>query len=153
MRRMGSRTATNALVKRTTFSSAINIFPNEVASNKATTPENIINENDGITTKQTTQIRSYSEVPGPKGLPLIGNSWRFAPLIGKAYLSLALEFLFLRFFYHSKLYMWVVGFLFVVYFWLHFGFVWRRHWPNNSDSNSNDDFKIYANIYKCVFIF
>lgn len=79
--RMGTRTATNALVKRTTFSSAINIFPNEVANSKATTAENI-NENDNVV-KQSTQIRPYSEVPGPKGLPLIGNSWRFAPLIGK----------------------------------------------------------------------
>jgi hypothetical protein len=27
--------------------------------------------------------KPYSQVPGPKGLPFIGNSWRFAPLIGK----------------------------------------------------------------------
>lgn len=27
--------------------------------------------------------KSYSEIPGPKELPLIGNSWRFAPIIGK----------------------------------------------------------------------
>ncbi|XP_062130747.1 probable cytochrome P450 49a1 [Drosophila sulfurigaster albostrigata] len=27
-------------------------------------------------------VRPYSEVPGPYPLPLIGNSWRFAPLIG-----------------------------------------------------------------------
>ena len=25
----------------------------------------------------------YDEVPGPKGLPIIGNSWRFAPVIGE----------------------------------------------------------------------
>lgn len=78
---MGTRRATNALVKRTTFSSAINIFPNEVSNSKATTSENI-NENENVM-KDSTQIRPYSEVPGPKGLPLIGNSWRFAPLIGK----------------------------------------------------------------------
>lgn len=79
---MGTRRATNALVKRTTFSSAINIFPNDVANSKAAanTPESII-ENESA--KQSAQIRPYSEVPGPKGLPLIGNSWRFAPLIGK----------------------------------------------------------------------
>ncbi|EDX06500.1 probable cytochrome P450 49a1 [Drosophila simulans] len=27
-------------------------------------------------------VRPYSDVPGPYPLPLIGNSWRFAPLIG-----------------------------------------------------------------------
>ncbi|KAH8252497.1 hypothetical protein KR032_000270 [Drosophila birchii] len=30
-------------------------------------------------------VRPYSEVPGPYPLPLIGNSWRFAPLIGKCH--------------------------------------------------------------------
>lgn len=29
------------------------------------------------------RVKPYSEVPGPKGLPIIGNSWRFAPFIGK----------------------------------------------------------------------
>jgi hypothetical protein len=28
--------------------------------------------------------RPYSEVPGPKPLPVVGNTWRFLPLIGKA---------------------------------------------------------------------
>ncbi|EEB11516.1 cytochrome P450, putative [Pediculus humanus corporis] len=28
------------------------------------------------------RCKPYSEVPGPKGLPFIGNSWRFLPLIG-----------------------------------------------------------------------
>lgn len=70
---MGTRTAANSLVKRTAFSSAINIFPNEVASEIATDSDS----------PKNTQIRPYSEVPGPKGLPLIGNSWRFAPLIGE----------------------------------------------------------------------
>lgn len=27
-------------------------------------------------------VKSYREVPGPKSLLLIGNSWRFAPIIG-----------------------------------------------------------------------
>lgn len=26
--------------------------------------------------------KPFSAVPGPKGLPLIGNSWRFAPIVG-----------------------------------------------------------------------
>lgn len=29
-----------------------------------------------------TQIRGYEEMPGPKAIPLIGNSWRFLPVIG-----------------------------------------------------------------------
>lgn len=74
---MGTRTAANSLVKRTAFSSAINIFPNEVA-----TPPEIINHNE---TAQKSSIRPYSEIPGPKELPLIGNSWRFAPVIGKSF--------------------------------------------------------------------
>lgn len=27
--------------------------------------------------------KEYSEIPGPKEWPLVGNAWRFAPLIGK----------------------------------------------------------------------
>lgn len=27
-------------------------------------------------------IMPYEAIPGPKGLPFLGNSWRFAPLIG-----------------------------------------------------------------------
>lgn len=68
---MGTRTAANSLVKRTAFSSAINILPNEISTSQ------IINDNDSV------RARPYSEIPGPKELPLIGNSWRFAPIIGK----------------------------------------------------------------------
>lgn len=28
-------------------------------------------------------VKPYSEVPGPREYPFIGNSWRFAPFIGK----------------------------------------------------------------------
>lgn len=28
-------------------------------------------------------VKPYSDIPGPKQLPIIGNSWRFAPFIGK----------------------------------------------------------------------
>nr|XP_016929985.1 probable cytochrome P450 49a1 [Drosophila suzukii] len=34
------------------------------------------------TATSSAAVRPYSEVPGPYPLPLIGNSWRFAPLIG-----------------------------------------------------------------------
>jgi len=29
------------------------------------------------------RARPYSSVPGPKPLPIVGNTWRFLPLIGK----------------------------------------------------------------------
>lgn len=28
-------------------------------------------------------VKPYSEIPGPKKYPFVGNSWRFAPFIGK----------------------------------------------------------------------
>lgn len=28
-------------------------------------------------------VKSYKEIPGPKPIPLLGNTWRFIPLIGK----------------------------------------------------------------------
>lgn len=68
---MGIRTAAHSLAKRTAFSSAINILPNEVSSTE------ILSDNDFA------RARPYTEIPGPKELPLIGNSWRFAPIIGK----------------------------------------------------------------------
>lgn len=33
--------------------------------------------------KAETTLKPYSEIPGPKELPLIGNAWRFAPVIGQ----------------------------------------------------------------------
>lgn len=28
-------------------------------------------------------LKPYSQIPGPRELPIIGNAWRFAPIIGK----------------------------------------------------------------------
>jgi cytochrome P450 len=33
------------------------------------------------------RIKSYEEIPGPKPLPLLGNSWRFFPIIGEYSIS------------------------------------------------------------------
>lgn len=30
------------------------------------------------------EVKPYSEIPGPKELPVIGNAWRFAPIIGNS---------------------------------------------------------------------
>lgn len=58
------------LAKRTAFSSAINILP-LAAQPSAATIDNV------------DAVRPYAAVPGPQELPLIGNSWRFAPVIGE----------------------------------------------------------------------
>jgi hypothetical protein len=31
------------------------------------------------------RAKPYASVPGPKAAPLLGNSWRFLPIIGKSY--------------------------------------------------------------------
>lgn len=31
----------------------------------------------------TQEAKPYMQIPGPKELPIIGNSWRFAPIIGE----------------------------------------------------------------------
>lgn len=95
---MGARRLANTLVKKNTYSTAINVLPNEIgALNRADVTERW--------EKTTTiwfnlifllnfylffsnRVKPYSEVPGPKGLPIIGNSWRFAPFIGKFHIWL-----------------------------------------------------------------
>ncbi|XP_068083408.1 probable cytochrome P450 49a1 [Anabrus simplex] len=34
------------------------------------------------TQQEVSKVKSYEEIPGPKPLPLIGNTWRFLPFIG-----------------------------------------------------------------------
>lgn len=72
---------TSALVKRTSFSSAVNVLPAELSEIESDVLNNRIHiENDLI---DTSPPKPYSSIPGPKEWPLIGNSWRFAPIIGK----------------------------------------------------------------------
>lgn len=86
---MSSRAAANALVKRTTFSSAINILPNELSGTLKKTKPEIDHDIDSnpVANSNNVRIKPFSEVPGPKELPLIGNSWRFAPIIGKCHFN------------------------------------------------------------------
>ncbi|XP_017787115.1 PREDICTED: probable cytochrome P450 49a1 [Nicrophorus vespilloides] len=53
------------------YSTAIGVMPDEYE----TIPQHY--------EPSVSDIKPYSEVPGPREFPLIGNSWRFAPLIGQ----------------------------------------------------------------------
>lgn len=86
---MGARTAATTLAKRTTFSSAINILPSELTgldgAQQAQQQNHLRSSKDDSMAAaiNETSIKPYSSIPGPKELPIIGNSWRFAPIIGK----------------------------------------------------------------------
>lgn len=49
-------------------------------------PNNIIKTLETLTTEVEEQdwsrCRPYSEIPGPKPIPFLGNTWRFIPFIG-----------------------------------------------------------------------
>ncbi|XP_055630416.1 probable cytochrome P450 49a1 [Toxorhynchites rutilus septentrionalis] len=82
---VGQRIA-NSLLKRSAFSSAINVLPNEVTTAAGTAPAiatTVADAQTGVEFAVGSHVKSYMEVPGPKGLPLIGNSWRFAPFVGQ----------------------------------------------------------------------
>lgn len=55
------------------YSTALGIFPEYY--------EEQVMQKEEIKSEANT-VKDYSEIPGPKGLPIIGNSWRFAPIIG-----------------------------------------------------------------------
>lgn len=75
------------LARRTAFSSAaasINILPNTAQTTATGLLEHAFNQQPSTTTTVDRHaVRPYCEVPGPQELPLIGNSWRFAPVIGE----------------------------------------------------------------------
>jgi len=33
------------------------------------------------------QVKPFTQVPGPKGMPIIGNSWRFLPIVGESFFN------------------------------------------------------------------
>lgn len=36
-------------------------------------------------TFKLTNVKPFNQIPGPKPLPIIGNVWRYLPVIGKKY--------------------------------------------------------------------
>ncbi|XP_050096636.1 probable cytochrome P450 49a1 [Anopheles aquasalis] len=83
---VGQRIA-NSLLKRSAFSSALNVLPNEATSAvpgaAILEPHMQQQQPPASISAQFPHARPYVDVPGPKGLPMIGNSWRFAPIIGQ----------------------------------------------------------------------
>ncbi|PSN38977.1 putative cytochrome P450 301a1 [Blattella germanica] len=70
---MGSRSIVRYWFMRHSF--GLSSAPKRSASSTVSTlQEDVLTEWD--------QARPYSEVPGPKPLPLLGNNWRFVPFIG-----------------------------------------------------------------------
>lgn len=57
------------------YSTALGVLPE-------TYEDEIYTERSEEDTK--TLVKPYSQIPGPKELPIIGNAWRFAPIIGKS---------------------------------------------------------------------
>lgn len=70
---MATNRVSASLAKRTTFSSAINILSEATGQNRL----------DDVAPQLDSTLKPYSAIPGPQELPFIGNSWRFAPIIGK----------------------------------------------------------------------
>ncbi|XP_037942051.1 probable cytochrome P450 49a1 [Teleopsis dalmanni] len=80
---MSNVSKTTALVRRTTFSAAATTaFPTNAPPAISLNLEKISDSTRETKQNSTGAGKPYSEVPGPWGMPVIGNSWRFAPLIG-----------------------------------------------------------------------
>ncbi|TMW43843.1 hypothetical protein DOY81_011077, partial [Sarcophaga bullata] len=86
---------TASLVKRTSFSAAVtpSIIPHHLTAQAGQQHQQQQQQQEEVNQSKGKQnhsnfksnnadIRSYDEVPGPRGMPFIGNSWRFAPVIG-----------------------------------------------------------------------
>lgn len=56
------------------YSTALDFFP-EIYQEAVIRPESV--------EKVENVAKPYSAIPGPKELPIIGNAWRFAPVIGQ----------------------------------------------------------------------
>lgn len=79
--KMVTKRLADSLIKRTTFSTAINVLPSELSAAEKILSSHVFHPNN--THRSHSSPKPYSDVPGPRGLPIIGNSWRFAPFIGE----------------------------------------------------------------------
>jgi len=68
---MVQRFLTSVIHNKRRFCTALNVIPQEY------------DHTDSVLRPNNPSLKPYTEVPGPKGLPFIGNSWRFAPVIGQ----------------------------------------------------------------------
>lgn len=71
---------TNVLTKRNRSASTI---LNETSVPRKDDVEHIKFQGDNVNAHNFYGIREYDEVPGPKAIPILGNSWRFLPIIGE----------------------------------------------------------------------
>ena len=55
---------------------------NETAVPRQDDAEHIKFQGKSVNAKDVRNIRNYDEVPGPRAIPLLGNSWRFLPFVG-----------------------------------------------------------------------
>lgn len=56
---------------------------NETTAPRKEDAEHIKFQGDNVNANGVSDFRGYNEVPGPKAIPLLGNSWRFLPFVGK----------------------------------------------------------------------
>lgn len=55
------------------------------ASSSAAAAESLVRGEDAAAAPaDTAPVKSYAEVPGPKPIPFLGNSWRFLPVVGES---------------------------------------------------------------------
>ncbi|CRL06719.1 CLUMA_CG019477, isoform A [Clunio marinus] len=74
---MSRRTLLQLFLKRTSFSSTLSILPEAIGADYE-----CIHAKQSISAKEQ-YAKPYADIPGPRELPIIGNAWRFAPIIGQ----------------------------------------------------------------------
>ena len=45
--------------------------------------ENLLDNTNTLVEEEFSNAKPYSEVPGPKPIPILGNTWRLLPVIGE----------------------------------------------------------------------